>query len=401
MIFALTQVYDLLHTLLWINTGLWPSPFHIKGNSPMLNSVLQPLSIPDLRNFSAPVIGESLRSGDISAVDRHAYPLNGPDAVYGPLRPKILVVDDDEWIRDILHRILVRANYQVVTSRSAEDALVVLQTQAIDLIISDVNMQGMTGLEFTTVVRTCYSQIPIVLITASCDTNLMRLALREGADDYITKPFDVETVPFIIERTIERCRLVEAGYRHRLMFSNVQVLALAIDAKEPFTAEHSRRVARITHHLAVTLGLSETELECADLAAQVHDVGKIATPDSILNKPSKLEEDEWRVIQLHPIKGAEIVSQVEHLGSVAQIVRAHHERIDGRGYPDGLAGDAIPFLARVISVADAYEVMTSNRVYRPRVSHEVAVQRLLEAAGKQFDCDVVSAFVQLPGEMLL
>ncbi len=153
---------------------------------------------------------------------------------------------------------------------------------------------------------------------------------------------------------------------------------------------------------ARVMQLPDAEVRYLELAAQVHDVGKIGTPDHILNKPGRLNDEEWQAMRLHPVQGAEIVGRVEELAYVADIVRHHHEWINGAGYPDGLRGESIPLLSRMISVADAYEVMTSDRVYHSRLPSEEALRRLQEAAGVQFDSAVVQAFIRLqPGSLLL
>ena len=316
-------------------------------------------------------------------------------------RTRILVVDDDERICELLSRVLQRSDYHVMTAESAEDALGLLTLHVFDLVICDMQLGGMSGLDLTDLVVNLYPDIPVILMTARRDTDLMRAALRKGAADFMPKPFDSETIPIIIERSLERRALNQERveeHRQNQIFSNVQVLAAAIDAKEPYTAEHSRRVARLSRATAEAMDLPYAEQQSVDWAAQVHDVGKIATPDHILLKSGRLTDDEWRVIRQHPLKGAQIVGHVQDLQYVAGIVRSHHERIDGNGYPDGLCGDRIPLLARIISVADAFEVMTSNRVYRSRISEAEAISRLKAGLNTQFDTRVVAAFASLSSE---
>lgn len=322
-----------------------------------------------------------------------------------PHTTRILIVDDDEWIRDLLARVLMRNGYQVTTAPSAEEALVLLHQAHFDLLISDMMLTGMSGLDLTRHVAYAHPDLPIVLITAHGHADLMRAALRQGATDFIAKPFNIETIPIIIERNLERHslereRILEQD--NRLMYKTIQALAAAIDAKEPFTAQHSRRVAALAVASARVMQLPDAEVRYLELAAQVHDVGKIGTPDHILNKPGRLNDEEWQAMRLHPVQGAEIVGRVEELAYVADIVRHHHEWINGAGYPDGLRGESIPLLSRMISVADAYEVMTSDRVYHSRLPSEEALRRLQEAAGVQFDSAVVQAFIRLqPGSLLL
>jgi putative two-component system response regulator len=314
---------------------------------------------------------------------------------------RLLIVDDDEQICELLSRVLVRAGYRVQTAANAEDAMDLLGRQAFDLVVCDMQMGRMSGLDLTVRAARLYPEVPVVLMTAQRDTELMRTALREGAVDFIPKPFDFDTIPIIIERSLERLALNQKQaeeHRRSRIFSNLQALAAAIDAKEPYTAQHSRRVAQLSRATAAAMALPAVDLQLVEWAALVHDVGKIATPDRILMKSGKLTEEEWRIVRLHPIKGAQIVEQVPDLHCVGALVRSHHERIDGAGYPDGLCGEQIPLLARIIAVTDAFEVMTSNRVYRAPIGEREALRRLGVNAESQFDRAVVAAFVGLSSE---
>jgi putative two-component system response regulator len=320
-----------------------------------------------------------------------------------PQTTRILVVDDDEWIRDLLARVLIRYGYQVSAAPSAEEALDVLRQSPYDLLISDMILTGMNGLELTSRVAHTHPDLPIVLITAHGHAEMMRQALRQGASDFIPKPFNIETIPIVIERnlerrSLERQRVLEQD--NKVMYKTIQALAAAIDAKEPYTAQHSRRVASLAVTIAEAMRLPLAEQRFLELAAHVHDVGKIGTPDHILNKPGNLDEDEWQAMRHHPVKGAEIVGRVEELSYVADVVRHHHEWLNGAGYPDGLRGESIPLLSRIIAVADAYEVMTSDRVYHSRLPSDEALRRLQAAAGVQFDAIVVQTFIRLSPETL-
>lgn len=310
----------------------------------------------------------------------------------------ILIVDDDDWIRDVLVRVLDRHHYRVTSAASAEEALELLGQSSFDLLISDIMMKGMSGIELLPHVKATHPELPIVLITAHSDSATMRQAFTCGATDFIPKPFNFETIPFIIERSLERHAQERERDREKeeeVMWTTVQALATAMDAKEPFTAQHSRRVALLAVALAEEMGLPLAERRFVDLAAQVHDVGKIGTPDYILNKPGPLDDAEKELIRKHAEKGAEIVGRVAQLSYVALVVRHHHEFMDGNGYPDGIAGEDIPLLSRIIAVADAYEVMTSDRVYRSHLSKDEAIRRLEEAAGTQFDPQVLQALERL------
>jgi len=325
--------------------------------------------------------------------------------------PRLLIVDDDEWIRDVLERLLVRFNYYVETVSSAEAAIEILQVKPFDIVLSDMLMTGMDGIALMRHISSTHPQLPIIVITGCCDMDTMRNAIRNGACDFITKPFDINAIPMVVERNLERVEMdrlkgvkraddVEKT-KHISLQDTVNALIAAIEKKEPHTARHSHRVAHISLCIAEQLQLSQEERRHLALAALVHDVGKIGTPDNILQKPGKLTDEEWLTMKNHTVQGAEIVSQVSELKYVADIVRHHHESVDGNGYPDGLCGENIPLLSRVIAVADSYEVMMTDRVYRSALSREIAVERLLEGAGVQFDSAIVEMFLQIEPDTLL
>jgi len=325
-----------------------------------------------------------------------------PAAPADPRRAvEVLVVDDEDATRELLAILLRESGYRVETADSAEEALALLRRRPFDLVLSDVQMPGASGLELSRILTHSHPHLPVVLITGHADVDTAREAVQIGAADYLTKPFTVESLAVAVERNLERRRLERERILeqdHRVMYRSIQALAAAIDAKQPLTAQHSERVVRLVERLCPALGLTGGEASAACFAAQVHDVGKIAVPDAVLEKAGPLTEEEWVWMRTHPARGAEIVGQIEELSFVADIVRHHHERIDGTGYPDGLAGESIPFLSRVIAVADAYEVMTSDRAYRARLPHAEAVRRLRECAGSQFDEGVVQVFCRLGDE---
>jgi putative two-component system response regulator len=313
----------------------------------------------------------------------------------------ILVVDDDDWIRELLCHTLQDKGYGVIPARTAEEALEVSKSVPFDLVISDVRMPGMNGIELSHTLSITHPGLPIILITGFAQAEQARAALRQGASDFITKPFNLDTISIIIERNLER-RQIEVKrvleQDNKLMFKTVQALAAAIDARQWQTALHSRRVAYLSCSIGTRLGFSESDMRTLELAAHVHDVGKIAVSDSVLNKEGPLDETEWDAMRAHAAQGAVIVSQVEELIYVADIVRHHHEKINGSGYPDGLKGETIPILARVISVADAYECMISDRPYRKSLPIDVALSRIQEGAGTQFDQKVADCLLQLYAE---
>lgn len=327
----------------------------------------------------------------------HSVPAESGRKVGAP-PVSVLVVDDDELVRGLLVDSLSDTGYQVSFAISAEDALASMRANEYDLVLSDVKLPGMDGISLSRTLAETRPGLPIVLITGYAHTSLARAALQQGASDFITKPIQLDTLAIVVERNLERTRLERARaavHDHRVRIKSIQVLAAAIDARQSYTAQHSRRVAALTAVVGARIGLSAEERRMLDLAAQVHDVGKIGVPDSVLNKVGPLTTQEWETMRLHPVQGALIVSQVEELADIADVVRSHHERIDGTGYPDGLSGDSIPKLSRIIAVTDAFEAMTSSRAYREALEVEDAIQRLIDNAGTQFDADITNVFCTL------
>ncbi len=312
----------------------------------------------------------------------------------------VLIVDDDREMCVLLARKLVRSGYHVSAVHSSEEALGVLRKSAFDLVLCDLQLPGMDGLGFCSHVHDSHPDLPVVMVTGHGGVEMARTAMQNGATDFVTKPIKLEAVSLLVEKNLERKR-VERGRAlsrdSQLILQFIEALATAIDAKESATAEHSVRVTELSKSVAAAMGLSESEMLPLELAALVHDVGKIGIPDSILQKPGKLDESEWELIRTHPVVGSQIVGRVEELTYVADVIRHHHERIDGAGYPDRLEGEAIPLPSRIIAVADAFEVMTTDRVYRARLDDFEAITRLRDCAGTQFDSEVVEAFCELHG----
>jgi putative two-component system response regulator len=311
---------------------------------------------------------------------------------------RVLVIDDDEAICQMLARRLSRSGYGVTSCYSSEDALQILRRAAFDLVLCDVELPGMDGLAFCARIHDSHPDLPVVILTGYGGVELARAALQKGATDFVTKPIELDALSLLVEKNLERKR-VERGRElsrdSRLILQFIEALAAAIDAKESATAQHSLRVMELSGSLARALGLEEAECQSLELAALVHDVGKIGIPDRILQKPGELDEAEWELVRTHPVVGSQIVGRIEELSYVADVVRHHHERIDGEGYPDRLEGEAIPLAARIIAVADAYEVMTADRVYRSRLPQDEALTRLQASSGTQFDSELVAKFCSL------
>jgi putative two-component system response regulator len=309
---------------------------------------------------------------------------------------RVLVVDDMEAMRLALVKCLHMSGYEVIAASSGGEALDLLRTQHFDLLLTDQTMPGLSGLELTDAVSRMHPDMPIVVLTGHTDVELAKDSLQRGASDFVTKPVNIRELPILIERNLTRRRLEVARLRERgaqVLFEAIKALASAVDAKDPYTARHSRRVTRLSLLLADAIQLSSEERYVLELSAWMHDVGKIGVPDSILTKPAPLTQKEFAVMKEHPAKGAEIVGEIEEFGQVADVIRHHHERVDGRGYPDGLRGAAIPLASRIILIADSFEAMVADRSYRRSLGREAAIRELQAHSGTQFDQSLTQAFI--------
>ncbi len=309
---------------------------------------------------------------------------------------RVLVVDDMEAMRLALVKCLHMSGYEVMAASSGGEALELLRTQRFDLLLTDQTMPGLSGLELTDAVSRMHPDMPIVVLTGHTDVELAKDSLQRGASDFVTKPVNIRELPILIERNLTRRRLEVARIRERgaqVLFEAIKALASAVDAKDPYTARHSRRVTRLSLLLADAIQLPSEERYLLELSAWMHDVGKIGVPDSILTKPAPLTHEEFAVMKEHSAKGGEIVGEIEELGRVADVIRHHHERIDGRGYPDGLRGAAIPLASRIILIADSFEAMVADRSYRRSLGREAAIRELQEHSGTQFDQSLAQAFI--------
>jgi putative nucleotidyltransferase with HDIG domain len=334
---------------------------------------------------------------------------------------KILIVDDEDEIRSILMRGLAGFSCECVPSPNAIDALARIKTDRFSLVMSDVRMPGMSGLELLRRVKKHDPDMAVIMITGVRDLSTAVDSLKLGACDYITKPFDILAIRNAVGKALERHRLifenryyqkqlerlvqertielhgalreVEGSYRFTL-----EALAAALDAREHETQAHSQRVREYAAALARRLGLSDDELIHVGRGALLHDVGKIGVPDSILLKPAKLTPEEWIQMKRHPEVGYDILRGINFLAPAAEIVLTHQERWDGLGYPNGLAGTQIPMGARIFAVVDTLDAMTSDRPYRQALSFDTAREEVRGCSGTQFDPEVAEAFLSIkPG----
>jgi putative nucleotidyltransferase with HDIG domain len=306
----------------------------------------------------------------------------------GNQKAHALIVEDEQNFREMVRDALTEYNYAVDMAGSGEEALEILKRKRFDIMISDISMPGITGIELAREASKMYVDMPIVLLTGLSDIELAKHAMRQGISDYITKPFKLSELPIVIERNLER-RRHEAKkvmeQKEDVLIKAIEALVAAIDAKDHYTSGHSKRVAYFAMCVADDLGLTEEQKYILKLSATMHDVGKIGMPDGILKKPASLEEMEYLIVRGHPVAGFNILSRIDEFLEVASIVRHHHERYDGSGYPDGLKGEAIPLIARIVTIADAYDALVSTRPYRKGCAPEKALAEMRNHVGTQFD----------------
>ena len=278
-----------------------------------------------------------------------------------------------------------------------------------DLILLDIKMPGMDGFETLTALRATEKgkRVPVIFLTADEKEGTEVKGLAMGAMDFIKKPFVPEVLTLRVRHMIDLDHLqrnlaeeVEKKTREneRLFLHVVSSLASAIDAKDTYTNGHSSRVAEYSREIARRVGYTGNRLEDIYMMGLLHDVGKIGIPDAVINKPTRLTDEEYDIIKTHPVLGARILGNIKEMPKLANGARWHHERFDGKGYPDGLTGEDIPEEARIIAVADAYDAMTSHRSYREPLPQGVVRQEIEKGKGKQFDVRFASIMLEMMDE---
>jgi response regulator RpfG family c-di-GMP phosphodiesterase len=333
---------------------------------------------------------------------------------------RLLIADDDAAVRSVLEEFLCN-ECECESVGSAEEALRLLGESDFQLVLSDISMEGMSGLELIPSVKALAPDALVIMVSGSHDFESAIEAMRAGAFDYIVKPFDLEHVRLSVRRALEHQWLLEEkrvyeNYLERMVEqrteeldgavrslaqayrTTLKALVAALEARDLETHGHSERVVSFSLRLGRELGLSGEQMRSLEFGSLLHDIGKIGVPDAILRKPSRLTEEEWAEMQLHPVHGRQILRGIEFLEGASRVVAQHHEKWDGTGYPAGLRGEAIDLNARIFAVADAFDAITSDRVYRAGRSYEAALAELERCAGRQFDPRVVEAFCRVPRE---
>lgn len=319
--------------------------------------------------------------------------------------PTVLLIDDERMNRLLVGDYLRDSGYAVLEAESSADGLRIFDTARPDIVITDLRMPGGDGNQVVTQLQAIAPETPVIIISGTASLEEALCTLREGASDFISKPVrEMERIKQAIDSAMIKARLdresrhvqmalkdeiqqqthelrdLNAQLKHALE-STVNALGVIVAQKDPYTAGHSERVARIAMALGHAMGLPQNRIETLRVAGNLHDIGKVSVPGEILNKPGRLTPEEFEQVKVHPETGFEILKDIPFHGPVAEIVLQHHERYDGTGYPRGLKRDEALLEARILAVADIYEALTSDRPYRQALSHEEAMAHIIREAG--------------------
>jgi putative two-component system response regulator len=330
-------------------------------------------------------------------------------------RVSLLVVDDEEPIRNALKRYLTKQEFEVFTAASGEEALTVLREQEdIAVMLCDIRMAGMSGVDIVPQALEVSPDLAILMLTAVNDATTAALCMQRGALDYLTKPVELLELGRTIQRALKRREMLigrrqldqhikeeverrtevfqqERARLERVSVATLEVLINALEAKDPYLRGHSARVADLAATIASQMGLPDDEIEQVRLAGRLHDIGKIGTREDIMNKHGPLNPEEYEHIKQHVVIGSQILAPLEHLGPVIDVVRSHHERWDGSGYPDGRQGEDIPLGGRIIGAAEVWDALSTSRPYQEKLTQEQALRRMAELVGTVLDPAVYEA----------
>ena len=331
-----------------------------------------------------------------------------------PAVASILVVDDEDAIRDALARFLAKRGYQARTAKTGEEALDRLKDGPVSLMLLDVRLPGMSGMDVVPEALALDPDLAIVMLSGVTDATSAAICMQRGAMDYLTKPIELTDLAGAIERALRRrdtllqertiTTWIKEELEHRarelererrklqqLSVATLEALINALEAKDRYLSGHSARVAAFAATVAQALGLSDDEIEQVRMAGRLHDLGKIGVREGVLNKEGPLTPEEYQHVKEHVVIGSEILAPLSHLGAIVAFVRGHHEHYDGSGYPDQLGGEDIPLGARILCAAEIYDALTTARPYQPTMTPEQAVERMRRLAGSVVDPRVLEA----------
>lgn len=328
----------------------------------------------------------------------------------------ILIVDDEEPIRRPLKRMLTKQGYTCLEADCANMAMQQLGDNAVDLAILDIMMPQKSGRELLPEIKEHHPETAVIMATALIEPEVIIECMREGAQDYLMKPYELDKVIRSMEIVLHKRRLAmtlkrfqeslegkveeQAVEIRRLFLGSIEALVCALESKDKYTAGHSRRVAEFTLLIARHLGMSADEMEDMHYGALLHDVGKIAIDPDIQNKPGKLTDDEYEQLMTHAQIGPSIVKSIANQ-NIMDIIRYHHTRYDGHGKGQTMSGAQIPLAVRIVTLADSFDAMTSERPYRKAMHLDLALREVIRCAGTQFDENIVEVFIRIPSKELI
>jgi putative nucleotidyltransferase with HDIG domain len=332
-----------------------------------------------------------------------------------------MVVDDEEAIRNSVGKYLVHEGYEVATAATGEEAIALLQRQKITGMLLDVNLPGTNGIDLVPRVLELEPNLALVMLTAVNDATSAALCMQRGALDYLIKPIDLAVLGRAIQNALRRRhtlsegqqinqwlkeevalrvaeRRLEQATQERISVATLEALVNALEAKDPHLRGHSARVADLSASIAAQMGCNDETVEAIRTGGRLHDIGKIGIREEILNKQGPLTDDEYEHVKQHVLVGSQILAPLVHLKDIITYVRSHHERWDGAGYPDRLAGEAIPLGARIIGAVEVYDALTTSRPYQEKMPPEIAVERMRDLIGSMLDPAVHEALAGVIGQ---
>jgi response regulator RpfG family c-di-GMP phosphodiesterase len=322
----------------------------------------------------------------------------------------VLIVDDEQSLTTVLSKVLGADGHRCQVASNGKEALVLLQENHFDVVVTDITMPEMTGIELLKLVKKGDTEIQVIVITGHPDVDFAVEAIRSQVDDYLIKPFEMGQLRHAVYRALEHRALLQENRLYRehleervqrqslrineLFLDGLQALAAAIEARDCYTGDHLDRVVKYALATGAEMELDQKQMWNLWLGSLFHDVGKLAIPEAIINKPGPLTEEEYEEMKKHPELGVEIIQRVSFLLPAAKAILHHQERWDGNGYPGGLEGERISIEGRILAVADAFDAMLTDRPYRKALTEDYAVGELERCASSQFDPNVVEAFLR-------
>jgi putative two-component system response regulator len=333
----------------------------------------------------------------------------------------LMVVDDEEAIRNSVRKYLVHEGYEVATAATGDEALAMLQRQKVTGMLLDVNLPGTNGVDLVPRVLELEPNLALLMLTAVNDATSAALCMQRGALDYLIKPIDLPVLGRAIQNALRRRhtmiegqqinqwlkeevalrvaeRRLEQAAQERISVATLEALVNALEAKDAHLRGHSARVADLSASVAAQMGCSDEVVEAVRTGGRLHDIGKIGIREEILNKQGPLTDAEFEHVKQHVLVGSQILAPLVHLKEIITYVRSHHERWDGLGYPDRLAGEAIPLGARIIGAVEIYDALTTSRPYQEKMPPEIAVERMRDLTGNMLDPAVHQALASVIGQ---